>query len=183
MLNLEGYGFFDVALPFLLVFTVIYAILQKVNIFGPNSKNINVVVALVTAFFVIRTPLVATVLSQLLPRVSTLVLIIIMSLIVLGIFGFRGDTSTGIVMILALVLTLAGLGWSIYASLPGVSLPSWLRVTRDDVYLLVALAVGAGLIFWIVKGDDKNDEDGIGKAIKEQFSIGKFREGAGEKRK
>ena len=53
---LVAFGFFDVILPFIFVFTIMFAILEKTKIFGKDevkSKNINAMIALVTAFFVI----------------------------------------------------------------------------------------------------------------------------------
>ena len=61
----ENFGLFDVALPFLLIFTLFFAILEKISLFGKDKTNINVIVSLVIAFFVIRTPLVANVMSLL----------------------------------------------------------------------------------------------------------------------
>ena len=47
----EGIGGFDVILPFFLIFAVTFAILEKVGIF--EKKNINVVVSVILAFFLI----------------------------------------------------------------------------------------------------------------------------------
>ena len=41
--TLESWGLTDVLLPFLLVFTIIFAILQKSNILGEGKKNFNVI--------------------------------------------------------------------------------------------------------------------------------------------
>ena len=46
---LESYGFTDALLPFLLIFTIVFAVLQKTNILGKDKKNFNVILALVLA--------------------------------------------------------------------------------------------------------------------------------------
>src|SRR3989344_1351569 len=52
-------GGFDVLLPFLLVFTIVFAILEKTNILGEDKKNFNVIIALVIgALLVSQTALV-----------------------------------------------------------------------------------------------------------------------------
>ncbi|MDP2908831.1 MAG: hypothetical protein Q8N77_03415, partial [Nanoarchaeota archaeon] len=61
---LNEFGFYDVVLPFLLVFTLVFAILEKTKIFGVEEKkpkkNINAMIAFVIAlFFVATTELVA----------------------------------------------------------------------------------------------------------------------------
>ena len=58
---LEKLGVYDVVLPFLLVFTIIFAILEKTRILGVEKvggqdltkKNLNSIVAFVVAFLVI----------------------------------------------------------------------------------------------------------------------------------
>ncbi len=51
--HLEIWGVTDVMLPFLLVFTIVYAILYKANILGQEKKNLSMVVALVMAATVV----------------------------------------------------------------------------------------------------------------------------------
>lgn len=157
--QLENFGLFDVALPFLLIFTLFFAILEKISLFGKDKTNINVIVSLVIAFFVIRTPLVANVMSLFLPKVSMLMLLIIMSVIILGIFGFRSESSKGGLMFFALAFTALGLIWAVVTSLPGISVPSWLRLNSDDVKLLIGIAVFAAIIIWLVKKPASLGED------------------------
>ena len=44
---LESWGLTDVLLPFLLIFTLVFAVLQKTEILGDDKKNFNVIIALV----------------------------------------------------------------------------------------------------------------------------------------
>ena len=63
--NLQQMGFYDYILPFLLIFTIIFAILEKTRIFGTEPgttneprKNINLVVALIIGLIVmVQTPI------------------------------------------------------------------------------------------------------------------------------
>jgi len=48
--QVESWGLMDILLPFLFIFTIFYAILQKTKILGEDKKNFNVIVALVMAF-------------------------------------------------------------------------------------------------------------------------------------
>ena len=50
---MESWGLKDVMLPFLLVFTVTYAIFTKAKILGEEKRNFNTVIALVLAGLVV----------------------------------------------------------------------------------------------------------------------------------
>ncbi|MDA1196333.1 MAG: hypothetical protein O2779_00005 [Nanoarchaeota archaeon] len=50
---LEEWGLSDVMLPFLLVFVVFFAILEKTNILGERARKYNLVIALVIALMVV----------------------------------------------------------------------------------------------------------------------------------
>ncbi|GAG35226.1 unnamed protein product, partial [marine sediment metagenome] len=50
---LESWGLTDVLLPFLLIFVVMFAILQKTRILGEDKKRFNMVIALVIGLMVV----------------------------------------------------------------------------------------------------------------------------------
>tara|TARA_Y100000310_G_C20678945_1_gene814739 strand:+ start:1201 stop:1770 length:570 start_codon:yes stop_codon:yes gene_type:complete len=88
---LRDFGLFDVVLPFLLVFTIIFAILEKTRILGVEKdgipkKNLNSMVAFVFALLVVATNKIVTALNTALPNVVLLVVISISFLILIGIF-------------------------------------------------------------------------------------------------
>lgn len=92
---LESMGLTDVILPFVLVFTIVFAVLQKAKIFGDQSKKYNVIFALVVGLLVViphvtgRYPPgadVVDIINQAIPSVSVLVIAIIMFLVLVGIF-------------------------------------------------------------------------------------------------
>ena len=113
--TMESIGFYDVVFPFLIVFTIFYGILQKVRLFGSSdsTKNINVVVAFVTAFFVLRVPWIIETIKQFLPRVSLLVIVLLMVLLILGIFGTSAEGWTGLPFFLAVILSVGGIIWAV----------------------------------------------------------------------
>ncbi len=86
----------DILLIFLLIFVIVYAILQKTRILGEGKKNLNVVVALVVGLLVIvpsvtgRFPPNADpvkIIGDALPSVSIVLVAIIFLLILIGVFG------------------------------------------------------------------------------------------------
>ena len=68
---LEKLGVYDVVLPFLLVFTIVFAILEKTRVLGTDDvdgkhlpkKNLNAVVAFVMAFLVIASTSLVRIIS------------------------------------------------------------------------------------------------------------------------
>lgn len=172
MRTIEAIGFYDVVFPFLIVFTIFYGILQKVRLFGPSdgTKNINVVVAFVTAFFVLRVPWIIETIKQFLPRVSLLVIVLLMVLLVLGIFGTSAEGWTGLPFFLAVLLSIGGIIWAVYGSIPGTTTfwPSWLQLTPSDKGILMAIGIFV-LILYMFK-EKKPDDKGMGKAFYEAFS-------------
>lgn len=106
----QDIGIYDVMLPFLLIFTVIYAFLQKTMILGfdkdpndadkkiPKSK-FNMVVALILGLVSIRIEIVRTILTNALPKVSVTIVGILMVFILVSMFTGKpglGIPSTGL---------------------------------------------------------------------------------------
>lgn len=91
---LQDFGFFDVILPFLLVFTITFGILEKTKIFGTEEhggkqytkKNINAMISFVIAFFVIAAKQIVASIQTSLPMVSLILIAIICFLMLIGSF-------------------------------------------------------------------------------------------------
>ncbi len=90
-------GIYDVVLPFLLVFTVVFAILEKTKIFGTETvagkeftrKNLNSITAFVIAFLVVASTKVVSILNE---ALANFILILILGICFLMLFGtFYGE--------------------------------------------------------------------------------------------
>ena len=96
---LADVGIFDVVLPFLLIFTVMFAILEKTRIFGTEDiegqkytrKNLNAMTAFVVAFLVIASTQLVALINQALAQVSVIILIMVSFLMLIGIFYKEGE--------------------------------------------------------------------------------------------
>lgn len=175
--SLEQMGFYDVILPFLLVFSIFFGVLQKVNLFGktPQAKNINIIVAFVTAFFVLRVPSIIAIINQFLPNVSLIVIVLLMFLLILGIFGTNPEGWQGVPFMIAIVVALGGVVWAIFDSLPGTSrhwMPRWLYLTPSDKGIL--LAIGFFVIILLMFKEKKEGKKSFGKWISDEFTPEKF---------
>ena len=90
----RDFGLFDVVLPFLFVFTVVFAILEKTRILGtlkfkgediPN-KNLNSMVAFVVGLLVVATANVVRTINESLPNIVLLITAAVSFLLMIGVF-------------------------------------------------------------------------------------------------
>ena len=83
-------GVYDVILPFLLVFTIVFAILEKTKVLGMEGgytkKNLNSIVAFVTAFLVIASSKLVSVISEVMANVVLLLILGVCFLMLVGTF-------------------------------------------------------------------------------------------------
>jgi len=91
---LERLGIYDVVLPFLLVFVIFFAILERTRVFGTEEvegvkyakKNLNAMVAFVVAFLVIASSKMVAIINESMPNIVLLVLVSISFLLLIGTF-------------------------------------------------------------------------------------------------
>lgn len=95
---LRNFGLFDIVLPFLLVFTLVFAILEKTRILGTEGKdkdipkrNLNSMVSFVVALLVVATNKVVTTLNTALPNIVLLLVVVIMFLLLISVFHKTGE--------------------------------------------------------------------------------------------
>lgn len=87
----RDFGLFDIVLPFLFVFTIVFAILEKTKILGEEKdkttkKNLNSMVAFVVGMLVVATNKVVTIINESLPNVVLLIVGFISFLLLIGTF-------------------------------------------------------------------------------------------------
>jgi len=101
---LKAFGFFNVVLPFLLIFTIVFGVLEKTRIFGTEKfkdqdvprKNLNSVVAFCIAFFVVAASNVVKMIQVSLPAVALILVVIIIFLLLFGALMGQEDLVGGI---------------------------------------------------------------------------------------
>ena len=92
-------GVYDVILPFLLVFTLVFALLEKTKVLGTEEvgghkytrKNLNAMMAFVMAFLVIASSRLVEVLSKISANVVVLLLAVVLFLLLIGSFYKEGE--------------------------------------------------------------------------------------------
>jgi len=91
---LDKIGIYDVILPFLLVFTIMFAILEKTKILGTEKiegqeltkKNLNAMVAFVVSFLVIASTKLVSVINETMAHVVLLLILAICFMLLVGVF-------------------------------------------------------------------------------------------------
>lgn len=90
---LNKIGMYDVILPFLLVFTIVFAILEKTKILGTSKdreghettkKNINAIVAFVMSFLVIASTKLVSAINEAIANVVLILILIICFMLLVG---------------------------------------------------------------------------------------------------
>jgi hypothetical protein len=181
---LRDFGLFDVIIPFILVFSIVFAILEKTRIFGVDmttknaadvggypQKNLNGAVAFVVAMIVVASANVVSVINTALPNIILVMVIAISFLILIGLFWKSGEMDfqekhktyyKGIVFVFLIVV----LGIFL-AAIPheGTNVLMFVidyimdNLSGAAVGSVVMLAVVVGVIFLVTKSPGK-PEDG-----------------------
>ena len=95
MINVLGQiGIYDVVLPFLLVFTIVFAVLEKTKILGVEKyqgevypkKQLNAITAFVIAFLVIASTRLVSLINEALANTVILLILSVMFLLLIGSF-------------------------------------------------------------------------------------------------
>jgi hypothetical protein len=100
-----------VLLPFLLVFVLVYAIMEKAQILGENKRYANVIIAMVIAFIFVGVPAVVGITLKIIPIVTLILVILLCFLLLFGIVNLKLtkgiNIALGIILSLALIITVA----------------------------------------------------------------------------
>ncbi|MCK4521158.1 MAG: hypothetical protein KAU20_01200 [Nanoarchaeota archaeon] len=170
--TLDSWGLTDILLPFLLIFTVVFAILQKTQILGEDKKNFNVVIALVLGALTV-TPHVTgnfpmgydpvDIINSALPGISIVIIAVIMLFILIGLWGgeakWVGGTPSAMIALIAFALVVfifggaAGWwqGWDWFVNFFG----------EDTVSLIVIILVFGIIIWFITKAETKSPGENL----------------------
>jgi len=154
--------------PFLLVFTIVYAVLQKTKILGDGRKNYNVILALVMGLAVVVPHFTGmytsfdpvAVINTSLPQVSIILVAIVMVLLIIGVFGnefdVAGTSLAAWVAIAAIVIVAIIFG----SSVGWFHLPTWLGflAINPDLQALIVMVLIFAVIIWFITKEPKGDK-------------------------
>lgn len=170
--TLDNWGLLDVILPFILIFTLVFAIFEKTKILSDDetkNKKYSAVIAMVMAFGVVIPHVTGNyyygfdaveIINKALPQVSLLLVAILMTLLTLGLWtGKRADGSKGpgkwftlASGVIVILIFIGSIGWW--------NVPSWVyRLLSSEIIPLVVAILVFGLIIKFITGDGKKPDD------------------------
>ncbi len=140
-------------LPFLLVFVLIFAILQKAKILGEDKRQIDALVALAIALILIAVPQPRDIIVGIVPWLAVGVVVMLVFLVL---YGFVGETSwkdnkglkitfgiLAAIFVIGVVLYVTGLWETLYAQVSG-SGSGWFSTILMLAIIAGAIAVAVG---------------------------------------
>ncbi|UZE93805.1 MAG: hypothetical protein IB618_03495 [Candidatus Pacearchaeota archaeon] len=135
--------FTNIILPFLLVFVVIYAILEKTTVLGKDKRYANLIVAFVIGFMFIGAQALVGFTIKLLPLIAVMIIILLGYFLVFGFIGIEKSKGMQIALgILFGIAILAAVFWA--AGVFEMITPStW---SPDTIAIIVFLVIFGGAI-------------------------------------
>ena len=172
IISLERVGFIDVLLPFLLVFTIIFAILEKTKILWEWQRNMNMVIAMHLALRGVITHIKVNlpacyypvqIINAGLPSVSLVIIAIVSLMILVGVFAHDrllwGMTAPGWIGFVSIVIIAF-----IFGSAAGwwqVGFLDWLdSIFGSDVIAVIIMILVFGIIIAFVTGGGEAEKKG-----------------------
>lgn len=167
--NLNSIGFYSVVLPFLLVYVIVFAILEKSEIFSKKdnadesqTKNVNAIIAFVFGLFVVASVNTVILIQNIITSIIVFIILILVILILLGfVFGEKYKE----------LLENKFIKWSLFTIIIVVVLAIFLQIVGFWNYLLnlsflnssnimtVLVIIGIVLVIYLVsKGGNSNNE-------------------------
>lgn len=176
---LADLGIFDVVLPFLLVFTIVFAMLEKTKIFGIEKhdgheytkKNLNALTAFVIAFFTIASSQLVATITSVSANMVILLLASVLFLLLVGSFheekegSFFLDKKVKNLFIGIMGIGLLGIFLNAITTSNG---DSWLEVVlgwladfsnNDVIASVVLIIIVVGVMFFVVSGSNQGKSD------------------------
>jgi hypothetical protein len=146
-------GVFSYVIPFLLIFAVVFAILDKGKILN-NNRGINTIVAAAIGLLALQFDMVPVFFANIFPKMGVFLAVVLVILIFLGFVGLKNDGShkgivaVGIIAAVLVVWWALSDFWWIGNGYYGGNFWFWFE---DYFWSLVVLGTVIGAIVWVGK--------------------------------
>ena len=151
----EAAGIFAYALPFLLIFAIVYAILSFVNVFK-NNKAVVTIISLAVALMALQFEIVSYFFADIFPRLGVALSIILVLLILGGMF--LDWDNKGMKWFLFAVVAVAVIA-VVWGPLRNIGLFSGIgfNIFGGNIGTIIAVVIIVGLIAWVINGNTKTN--------------------------
>lgn len=174
----EKLGIYDVILPFILVFTIVFAIFERTKVFGTEKvndiefpkKNLNAMVAFVIAFLVVASAQIVGIINSALPMIVILLFLGVFFLLLIGIFYSEKEEvllSSGWKMMFMVIMFVGILAIFLYAipTSSGQPFLTWImeflvnNYNTTAVSSIVMMIVVIGFMVYIIREPKRGSEE------------------------
>ncbi|NIA04003.1 MAG: hypothetical protein GWP09_01495 [Nitrospiraceae bacterium] len=175
----QALGVYDVVLPFLLIFALTYAVLDKTRILGTETvgsveypkKNVNAIVALVIAFFTLASSRVLQIITELSQWVTLTLFSFFLFMMLVGSFYSEEELKKGLKLSKGwkIAFTFLSLGLVVFfviffiitsftdAAAIGKAMGSWFNEDTLSMIVLLGLIVAA-IVVVMMSGKSKGSQ-------------------------
>lgn len=154
--------FSDFILPFLLVFVVIFAILQKSKILGDGKMQIDALVSLAVGLILIGVPAAREIVVSIIPWLAVGVVVILMFLILYGfVAGDKWKDHKWIVVVFGILIGIFVIGVVIVTTGFLPTIQSWFSGSNSEGFWMnvLFLCIISGAIVAVIVGAKKSNDD------------------------
>lgn len=155
--------FVETILPFLLVFTVVFAILQKSKILGEDKKQVDALVALVVGIILISFGQATGIILQMTVFLAVGLVILLVLMLLLGSFAKEGDFFKDVLtkpvrIILIVLVSIAVIAAAVYTTGFWQYLYDWVYIGTESTTFLNVLFVViiAAAVVAVILGSKKD---------------------------
>jgi hypothetical protein len=156
--------FTDYVLPFILVFTLIFAILQKTQLLGEGKKQINSMIGFVVGLILISFPFARDIVVQLMPFLAVSAVILLVFMLLYGFIMGKKDGDVlhkGVKIALGIILGLALITVLLFIS--GYWEPVWDLMFNQEgssqIWInILLIVIIAGAVISVVVTKDKDEK-------------------------
>ncbi len=175
-------GVYDVVLPFILVFTLVFAIFERTKVLGTEKidgveygkKNLNAMVAFVIAFLVVASSQIVSLINSALPKIVILLFLGVFFLLLVGIFySEKEEVILGSPWkVMFMVIMFVGIVSIFLYSIPtasGEPFLTWIlefvidNFTTTAVSSIILMIVVIGFMLYVIREPSKGSGSGESK--------------------
>ncbi|HLD12325.1 MAG TPA: hypothetical protein VJB87_01895 [Candidatus Nanoarchaeia archaeon] len=171
--SLEDIGFFRYVAPFLVVFTITFALLEKAQLFGSGSKKFNTVIALGMGLLFLRQERLLDMFGGFTSNIAFIIIPLLFILLILAIFGGPHQPWRGMMLVVGFFVAIAAViialisfeGGGISTFGEGYSLKdtllNWIGIESTGysagnvVWYIIVLAIIGLLLWWFFRDPNR----------------------------
>lgn len=176
VISLDRMGVYDVALPFIVMFTITFALLEKVKLF--QRREINAILGFAFGLLFLQNDYLLSIFHRFVPNISFIILVLILGMLLVGIFAGENQAWSGWMLFGAFLFSIV----SVFAALGSDVLEArdfflWWDALGPDARTLIVVVIVL-IVFFVVlmKGDrERTNQPGFIESFERNLKGGNRR--------